>query len=321
MARVLVTRLLPDGGTAPLIAAGHEVITNDSDTALSHSALCDAAREFDALVTLLTDRIDSEVLEAGANGGRLRVVANVAVGYDNIDLAAATRLGIAVTNTPGVLDETTADTSMMLILSASRLASEAEADLRSGAWTESGGWGINQYLGHDVHGATLGLVGYGRIGRSVARRAVGFGMNVIHHTPSDTGEAGWTEDLDVLLAASDVVSIHVPLKDSTRHLIDRARLAKMKSSAVLVNTSRGPVVDEAALADALHAGELFAAGIDVYENEPIVHPRLLSAPRTVLLPHIGSGSIATRTRMATLACEGAVAVLAGERPNNLVVSG
>lgn len=313
MARVLVTRRLPDGGTDPLLAAGHEIVAREDDVAFSPDDLRDAAADVDAIVCLLTDRVDASVIEAGAP--RLKVVANVAVGYDNVDVAAATRAGVAVCNTPGVLDETTADLAFLLILAASRLASEAEADLRAGRWH---GWGINQYLGRDVHGSTLGLVGFGRIGRAVASRATGFGMTVLHHTRTDTGVPGWCPDLDAMIAECGIVSVHVPLTDATRHLFDATRLAGMRPGAVLVNTARGPVVDEAALAVALETGHLFAAGLDVFEREPEVHPRLLAAPRTVLLPHIGSASVATRTRMARLACEGAVAVLAGARPGNLV---
>jgi glyoxylate reductase len=315
MARVLVTRRLPDGGTEPLEAAGHEIVARDDDTPYTHDELRDAVADVEAVVCLLTDRIDAAVLEAGAP--RLQVVANVAVGYDNVDIAAARQAGIAVCNTPGVLDETTADLAFLLILAASRLASEAEGDLRNDRWR---GWGITQYLGRDVHGATLGIVGYGRIGQAVARRAAGFGMQILHHTRHDTGGPGWRGDLDELLAGSDVVTLHVPLSDATRHLVDAARLAKMRPSAVLVNTARGPVVDEEALAIALEDGRIFAAGLDVYEREPEVHPRLLAAPRTVLLPHIGSASQTTRRRMAELACEGANAVLAGDRPPNLVTS-
>jgi glyoxylate reductase len=312
--RVLVTRRLPDGGTDPLTAAGHTVVAaSDDDVPLTPEQLCAAVADVDAVVCLLTDKIDEAVIAAGAPG--LKVVANVAVGYDNIDVRAATAAGVAVCNTPGVLDETTADLAFLLILSASRLAATAEADLRGGRWH---GWGVNQYLGRDVHGATLGLVGYGRIGKAVARRAAGFGMQVLHNTRTDTGAPGWVGDLDRLLAESDVVSLHVPLGPETRHLIDARRLALMKPSAVLVNTARGPVVDEEALAAALENGTIFAAGIDVFEREPEVHPRLLAAPRTVLLPHIGSASQATRTRMAQMACDGAVAVLSGERPPNLV---
>jgi len=313
VARVLVTRRLPDGGIDPLIAAGHEVVTRDDDRPFTHDELVEAAAEVDAIVCLLTDPIDAAVLDAGAP--RLKVVANVAVGYDNVDVRAAAAAGVAVCNTPGVLDETTADLAFLLILAAARLASHAEAELRSGRWK---GWDINQFLGQDVHGATLGLVGFGRIGRAVGRRADGFGMEVLHHTRHDTGVPGWRTDLDALLADSDIVSLHVPLGDATRHLIDDRRLRLMRPTAVLVNTARGPVVDEEALAVALEEGRLFAAGLDVYEREPEVHPRLLAAPRTVLLPHLGSASVATRTRMAQLACEGAVAVLAGERPPNLV---
>ena len=257
------------------------------------------------------------MLDAGARGGRLRVVADVAVGYDNIDVSAATAHGITVCNTPGVLDETTADLAFLLILAAARLASEAEHDLRTGAWAGSG-WGINQYLGQDVHDATLGLVGFGRIGQAVATRAHGFGMRVIHHARTTTGIAGFVADLDMLIAHADFVSLHVPGGAATHHLIDARRLALMKPTAVLVNTARGTVVDEAALADALTAGTLFAAGLDVYEREPEIHPRLLAAPRTVLLPHIGSASQATRTRMATMATSAVATVLAGGTPPNVV---
>jgi len=316
VARVLVTRRVPEGGLDPLVDDGHEVLQRADDTPYTHAELVELAATVDAVVCLLTDRIDEHVLQAGASGG-LRVVANVAVGYDNVDVATARRLGIAVCNTPGVLDETTADVAFLLVLGASRLASEAECDLRNGDWH---GWGITQYLGHDVHGATLGLVGYGRIGTAVARRASGFGMQVLHHTRHPTEMPGYVAALDDLLAESDVVSVHVPLTDATRHLIGAQELALLRPHAVVVNTSRGPVVDEEALAEALHAGTVFAAGLDVYEREPEVHPRLLSAPRTMLLPHIGSASRATRTRMARVACAGACAALAGRRPENLVTA-
>jgi glyoxylate reductase len=312
--RVIVTRRLPDGGLDPL--AGHDVIgPNADDSPYSPAELVGYARECDAIVSLLTDKIDAAVLAAGAEGGRLRVVANVAVGYDNIDVKAAAEHGIVVCNTPGVLDDTTADTAFLLILAAARLASTAEADLRTGRWT---GWGVTQYLGLDVHGATLGVVGFGRIGRAVARRAEGFGMRVLHHARTPTNEAGYVADLDELLTTSDIVSLHIPGGADTTHLIDARRLALMKPTAVLVNTARGTVVDEAALADALHAGDLFAAGIDVYEREPAIEPRLLTAPRTVLLPHVGSASQATRTRMATMATEAVATVLAGDTPANTV---
>jgi glyoxylate reductase len=310
MARVLVTRQLPPGGLDPL--AGHELVQRDGDQPLTHEELVSAVAGVDGVVCLLTDRIDAEVIAAGLG---LKVVGNVAVGYDNVDVAAAERAGVAVCNTPGVLDETTADVAFGLILAASRRFSEAERDLRAGRWT---GWSINQYLGHDVHGATLGLVGYGRIGQAVAGRASGFGMRVLHHTRHPTGRPGHVASLDELLASADVVSLHVPLDEHTRHLIGRRELALMKPSAVLVNTARGPIVDAEALAEALESGTIFAAGLDVYEDEPKVPPRLLAAPRTVLLPHVGSGSLQTRRAMARMAAEGVRAVLAGERPANLI---
>jgi glyoxylate reductase len=311
MAKILVTRHLPEGGLDPL--RGHELVQRDEDLPYNHRDLLAAVADVDAIVCLLTDGIDAEVIGAAP---RLRAIGNVAVGYDNIDVAAAARAGVAVCNTPGVLDETTADVAFGLVIAASRRFGEAERDLRAERWQ---GWGITQYLGHDVHGATLGVVGYGRIGRAVARRGAGFGMRVLHHARNHTGEPGYLASLDELLAEADAVSLHVPLSDATRHLIGRRELALMKPTAVLVNTSRGPVVDEEALAEALEAGRIFAAGLDVFEEEPRVHPRLLAAPRAVLLPHIGSGSRQTRTRMARLAADGVRAVLAGERPPNLVV--
>jgi glyoxylate reductase len=313
--RVLVTRQLPDGGLDPLVTAGHEIVSAGAgaDTPLTPDELLAAASEVDAIVCVLTDRIDGGLLRVGAP--RLRVVADVAVGYDNIDVATATELGIAVCNTPGVLDETTADLAFFLMLAAARRTSDAEADLRQGRWQ---GFRMNRFLGEDVHGRTLGVVGFGRIGQAVARRAAGFGMQVLHHSRHDTGIDGWVADLDDLLRVADIVTLHVPLTPETTGLIDARRLGLMKRTAVLVNTARGPVVHEEALAVALEEGTIFGAGIDVFEREPEVHPRLLAAPHTVLLPHIGSASEATRRRMAQLACEGVVAVLAGERPPNLV---
>lgn len=314
MARVLVTHRLPAGGLDPLAAAGHELVQLDDDHGVTHDEIVSMAPDVDGIVCVLTDRIDEAILAAGAP--RLRVVANVAAGFDNIDVDAAAAHGIAVCNTPGVLDETTADLTFLLVLAAARRAWEAESDLRAGRWRS---FEIDQYLGRDVHGAVLGVVGFGRIGRAVARRAAGFGMEVLHHSRQDTGMHGWQGDLDTLLAESDIVTLHVPLTGDTRHLIDARRLRLMKPDAVLVNASRGPVVDEAALAAALEDGTIFAAGLDVYEREPEVHPGLLAAPRAVLFPHIGSATVATRTRMAQVAAASVAAVLAGERPANLVV--
>lgn len=313
MAHVLVTRHLPDGGLDPLVADDHTLVRRADDVPYTTEELA-AAADVDGILCLLTDRIDETVLRAGA-AGRLRVVGNAAVGYDNVDLAAAGRLGIAVCNTPGVLDQTTADLAFLLVLAAARLASEAERDLRAGRWE---GWGFMDHLARDVHGGVLGLVGYGRIGREVARRAEGFGMEVLHHTRTSTGFPGYVASLDELLATADAVSLHVPLTEATHHLIGARELALMQPTAVLVNTARGPVVDEEALVDALERGTIFAAGLDVYEGEPTISPRLLAAPRTVLLPHVGSATTETRTRMARLAAQGICDVLAGRAPPNLV---
>jgi glyoxylate reductase len=315
VARVLVTRRLTPGGTDPLLQAGHEIVApNDDEVPLSADALAEGAAACDGIVCLLTDRIDAAVLQAGHHG-LLRVVGNAAVGYDNIDVATAHALGIAVCNTPGVLDATTADLAFLLILAAARNTTVAEDDLRHGRWS---GWGFTTHLAHDVHGATLGLVGYGRIAQAVARRAAGFDMEVLHTTRTPTGLPGYVGELGELLNRSDIVSLHVPLTESTHHLIGAAELALMKPTAVLVNTARGPVIDENALVDALEAGTLHGAGLDVFEGEPSVNPRLLGAPRITLLPHIGSATVATRTRMARLACQGVCDVLAGRTPPNLV---
>jgi glyoxylate reductase len=302
--RVLVTDQLP-GGLGPL--DGLEVV--DPATP-SRSELLDLLAEVDGLVCSLTVTVDAELLDAAP---RLRVVANVAVGYDNVDVPAATERGVLVTNTPGVLDETTADLAFALILAAARRMSEAERHLRAGDWE-----GVeldDPHLGLDVHGATLGIVGYGRIGRAVAQRAAGFAMEVLHHARTPSGEDGYVAELDELLRRADIVTLHVPLTDATHHLVGPRELELLGPSGVLVNTARGPVVDEDALADALEAGTIFAAGLDVHEHEPRVHPRLLTAPRAVLLPHIGSASRATREAMARTAQEAAATALSGRLPD------
>ena len=310
MSLVVVPPGLAAGSDDPLRAAGHavEVLAHRSAPALQG-----AARRADALVTLLTDRIDADVLAAGA--GRLAVVANVAAGHDNVDRAAAAIHGVTVCNTPGILDESTAELAVTLALMARRRTTEAEAALRAGRWT---GWEVDGFLGHDLGGATMGVVGWGRIGRAVGRRAAALGMRVLHTGRRPTGDPGWVPDLDDLLAESDVVSLHVPLTPATHHLIDASRLRRMRPTSVLINTARGAVVDEAALADALHRGEIGGAGLDVYEHEPRVHPHLLTAPGAVLLPHVGSATVATRAAMARTATEAVVAVLAG-RPSPAVV--
>jgi glyoxylate reductase len=269
-------------------------------------SLLQAARRSDALVTLLTDRVDRSVLEAGKG---LRIVANVAVGVDNIDVATATRLGILVTNTPGVLTEATADLTWALILAVARRVAEGDTLVRAGRFR---GWDFDLLRGMELRGKTLGIVGVGRIGRAVAHRARGFGMKVLSHSRS----AGIS--LRTLLKSSDVVSTHVPLSPATRHLIGAAELRLMKSTAILINTARGPIVDEKALIDALRRRRIAGAGLDVYEREPVVPTALRRLANVVLLPHLGSATIETRRRMLDMAVANVKAALAGRRPPNLV---
>jgi len=290
----------------------------DPDVPPPREVLLAEAREAEGLVTLVTDRVDDGLL---ASCPRLRVVSNVAVGYDNVDVQAATQRGVVVTNTPDVLTETTADLAWALLLAASRRVAEADRFTRAGRWRS---WGLQLMLGQDVYGRTLGVVGLGRIGRAVARRAPGFGMQVLYTSrrrhPDAERELGvrWRE-LDDLLAEADFVSLHTPLTPETHHLIGRERLRRMKPTAVLVNTCRGAVVDEAALVEALREGWIWAAGLDVFEEEPLAATSpLLSLPNVVLVPHVGSASFATRARMSELAAQNCVAVLQGLRPPNPV---
>ncbi len=294
-----------------------EVIAREEEGPLSPPGLRAAIADVDGLLCLLTDRIDAEVLAAAP---RLKIVANMAVGYNNIDVAAATARRVAVTNTPGVLTETTADLAFALILATMRRLGEAERFLRAGKWKH---WSATLLLGSDVYGKTLGIVGMGAIGKAVARRARGFDMPLLYHNrkPDRAAEAELGAryvSLDELLSQADIVTLHTPYTPETHHLIGAPELKRMKPSAFLINTARGAVVDEAALAEALHAGTIAGAGLDVFEDEPRIHPRLLDAPNTVLLPHIGSASIETRTAMATTAARNILAALFGERPPNLV---
>jgi glyoxylate reductase len=277
-------------------------------------ALADA----EALLCLLTDRVDAELLDGAP---RLRVVANAVVGYEHVDRDACRARGIVVTNTPDVLTDATADLAMALILSAARGLPQAERSLRAG---EFHGWGFWDYLGADLSGKTLGIFGMGRIGRAVARRAAPFGMRVIYHSrtrlsaPDETAlEAEWV-DFDGLIARSDVLSLHAPLTPQTRHAIGADALRRMRPGSFLVNTARGALVDESALVDALRDGPLAGAGLDVYEREPIMHPGLLHLPNVTLLPHVGSATRETRTRMAMLAARNVHAVLTGGAPLNPV---
>jgi len=314
MARLFITQRLVPGALEQVSLEGHQVSHRNEPNAIPHDDLLRAVSDVDVLVCLLNDRVDDEVFAAAPH---LKVVATVAVGFDNIDVAAAHRRGIKVVNTPGVLDASTADIAMALMLGARRRTSDAEATLRDGRWT---GWSIDEHLGLDLSGATLGLVGFGRIARVVAKRARGFEMTVLHHTRRDTGEAGWTSSLLELAHVSDVLSIHVPLNDESAKLVSAKVLAALAPTSVVVNTSRGAVLDEEALADALEAGRLWGAGLDVFQGEPRINPRLLAAPHTVLLPHIGSATVETRQAMCVLAFEGAFEALRGGTPSNLVTS-
>jgi len=309
-----VTNRLPEPALDLLREAG--VLRIDERTeAVPRSDLLDLVAGADAILTLLHDRVDDELLEAA--GPQLRCVANVAVGYDNVDVDAAARRGVVVTNTPGVLDDATADLTLALLLAATRRVVEGDRLIRAGRpWT----WGMSFMLGSGLRGKLLGIVGLGGIGRRVAERARAFGMEIAYHSrhpvPAEIeAELGAERlSLEQLLARADVVSLHCPLTPETRHLIGAAELGAMKPSAVLVNAARGPIVDERALAQALAAGEIAAAGLDVYEHEPQVEPALLGLENVVLSPHLGSATVETRTAMAELAARNAISVLRGEEP-------
>ena len=312
---VVTHPILEPGPT--ILAEACEVRSLPDQAKHSAEALRKAAEGAQGMVTQLMDPVDEELLSTPG----LKVVANVAVGFDNIDVVVATRHGVMVCNTPGILDDTTADFAFALLMAAGRRLGEADRFTRSGAFN---GWAIDMLLGHDIAQSTLGLVGFGRIGRGVARRARGFGMRVLYSdempaTPEAEREMGVTRaDLDRLLSESDFVSIHVPLTATTRHLISTAQFALMKPTAVLINTSRGPVVDEAALAEALRTGKIFAAGLDVYEEEPKVNPALLKLENVILAPHIASASVRTRSQMSEMAARNLVTGVRGGRPPNIL---
>jgi glyoxylate reductase len=318
MSEILVTRKLPSSVLTKLEAVG-AVDLYSGDTVISAEELRARVPGKAAVVSMVTDQIDKSVLDAGSD---LKIVANVAVGYNNIDVAHARSRGVIVTNTPDVLTESVADFTWALILAITRRLSEGERVLRAGAWK---GWAFDFMLGTELRGKQLGLVGLGRIGRAVATRAAAFGMRVAYTSRRDVvegGSAAGTADsrrleamsIDRLLNTSDIVSLHVPLNTETRHLIDKRALARMKRSAYLINTARGPVIDEEALAWALQARLIAGAALDVYENEPVVHPGLLSLENVLLVPHLGSGTTETRIAMADLAIANVVAVLSGRPP-------
>ena len=316
--KVSVTREIPDPGIPIVREIAPDARINPDDRVLTRGELLDYVRGCDGVLCLLTDPIDADALDAA--GAQCRIFANYAVGYNNIDVAAATARGIMVTNTPGVLTDATADHAWALLFSVARRIVEGDAFMRAGKFE---GWGPMMFLGGDITGKTLGIVGAGRIGAAMALKSRGFGMRVLYadvarneELESDLG-AQWV-DLDTLLAESDFVSLHVALTPETVHLINAERLGKMKPTAYLINTSRGPVVDEIALVDALTSRRIAGAGLDVYEDEPAMKPGLADCPNAVIVPHIASATNWTRSKMAEMAATNLVAGLRGETPPNLV---
>ena len=314
---VLVTRAIPREALG-LLSLHANVDANEADGAYTPEELISHAQKASGMIALLTDRVDAALLAACPN---LKIVANVAVGYDNIDVAAAARAGIIVTNTPGVLTDATADFTWALLLAVVRNVLPADAYVRDGRFRE---WMMMEFHGAELAGRTLGIAGFGRIGQAVARRGRGFGMHVIYTNPRRVAQAVEEEvnahrvDKETLLISSDVLSLHVPLNASTRHFLSDAEFAIMKASAYVINTARGPVIDEGALARALSSGAIRGAGLDVFEREPAIDPALMAAPHAVLAPHIASATTETRTKMALMAAENVIAVLAGRPPVNPV---
>ena len=321
MPKIFVTRELPHSAIQMLVDAfGEESVSVFSEDRVIHrDELLEGLKGVDALLPILTETIDAEVMDAA--GPQLKIIANYAVGYNNIEVAAATERGIPVTNTPGVLTETTADLAWALILGAARRIGEGERYLRAGKWES---WAPLLLLGDDVHGKTLGIFGLGRIGTAVARRAKGFNMRILYHSPTRKDprleeELGATfVDMPTLLAESDILTLHCPFSDETRHAFSSEEFSAMKPSAIFINTTRGPVVDETALALALHAGDIGAAGLDVFEDEPEIHPELLKCDNALLIPHLGSATKETRAKMAEIAATNIIARLNGETPSNCV---
>ncbi|RKY00395.1 D-glycerate dehydrogenase [Candidatus Poribacteria bacterium] len=315
--KVFITRMLPQPAI-DMLKERFDVDIYEEDRAIPREVLLERVKGIDALLPLLTDKIDAEVMEAA--GPNLKIIANYAVGYDNIDVEEATKRGIVVTNTPGVLTETTADLAWALLMAIARRIVEADKFTRAGKFK---GWGPMMFLGSDVYGKTLGIVGAGRIGTAVAMRSKGFNMKVLYtdvrRNETLEKELGARKvELDELLRESDFISLHVPLTPETHHLIGERELKMMKKTAYLINTSRGPVIDEKALVEALKNGEIAGAALDVFENEPELTPGLAELDNVVLTPHIGSASVETRTRMATLAAENIIAYFEGKRPPTVV---
>lgn len=320
--KILVTQRVPDPAYPPLEAIGDVEANMEEGSIWPYEELLRRGPGHDYIYCLLTDNIDAHFLEACAAGTpRFKMVANMAVGYNNIDVDTATRLGIAVSNTPGVLSDTTADLAFALLMATARRIPEAERYLRAGKYK---GWGPLLFCGAEVHGSTLGLIGAGRIGKIVAKRASGFDMKMLYYdvyrmSPEDEAQYHLTYlPMEDVLRQSDFISIHTPYMPSTHHLIGERELAMMKPTAILINTARGPIVDEKALVKALQAGTIAGAGLDVFENEPAVEPELMTMENVVILPHIASASLKTRTLMATMASDNIVAHYRGERPPNIV---
>lgn len=313
--KALATRMLFDEARA-ILDQHLDVEYWTGPERITRAELLQHVADKDALLCLPTEKVDDELLTAAP---KLKVAATISVGYDNIDVPACTRHRVVATNTPGVLDETTADFAWTILMAVARRLIEGENWVRSGTWP---GMDMDQLLGSDVYGKTLGIIGFGRIGRCLARRAQGFKMRVLYNNrnrvaPGIEREFGAEfADMDRLLRESDFVSIHAPLSPETRHLISTEQLAKMKPTAFLINTSRGPVVDEAALVAALEQKKIAGAALDVYEREPLVHPGLLPRKDVVLAPHLGSATLETRTKMAVVAARNVIAVLEGQRPPN-----
>jgi glyoxylate reductase len=320
--KILVTQKVPDAAYPPLEAIGDVEANMEEGSIWSYEELLRRGPGHDYIYCLLTDNIDARFLEACVAGNpRLKMVANMAVGFNNIDVETATRLGVAVSNTPGVLSDTTADLAFALLMATARRIPEAERYLRAGKYK---GWGPVLFMGQDVHGATLGLVGAGRIGKIVAKRASGFDIKMLYYdvyrmSPEEEAQYNITYmPMEDVLRQSDFISIHTPYMPSTHHLIGERELSMMKPTAILINTARGPIVDEKALVKALQAGTIAGAGLDVFENEPAVEPELLTMENVVLVPHIASASFKTRTLMAKMASDNIVAHYRGERPPNIV---
>ena len=314
MKKVHVTRPIPTSALEYLRDEGLEVSCPPHDGPPDPEELLRSVKDVDAVLCILTERIDAGVLKRAP---RLRVVSNMAVGFDNIDVEEATRRGVAVCNTPGVLTDTTADFAWALMLAVARRVIECHSFVEAKKWEW---WGPKLLMGTDVHHKTLGIVGFGKIGQAVARRAKGFEMNVLYSgkTAPEDSEWGRKVDLQTLLKDSDFVSLHVPYRPSTHHLIGSAELATMKRSSFLINTARGAVVNETQLVEALNDNQIAGAGLDVFEEEPSVHPGLVGRPNAVLAPHAASASLETRTRMAMMAAKNLVACLRGEKPPAIV---